>query len=163
MQITRNELDITVGPSDWFAGPVYIDVVGTPTPPSRVVGGVVHLAPRARTAWHTHPVGQTIFVTEGIGLCLREGGPVEELRPGTGSTSSRARIIGTAQHPALHDADRLPGGRRVWQSHHLGASRHRRRVFRLGPVRCPGARPATYRVSSAGASSRVSFPGLAIA
>jgi quercetin dioxygenase-like cupin family protein len=82
MQITRNELDITVGPSDWFAGPVYIDVVGTPTPPSRVVGGVVHFAPRARTAWHTHPVGQTIFVTEGIGLCLREGGPVEELRPG---------------------------------------------------------------------------------
>ena len=82
MQITRNELDTIVGPSDWFAGPVYIDVVGMPSPPSRVMGGVVHFAPGARTAWHTHPVGQTIFVTEGLGLCQREGGPVEEVRPG---------------------------------------------------------------------------------
>jgi quercetin dioxygenase-like cupin family protein len=46
------------------------------------MGGVVHFAPGARTAWHSHPVGQTIFVTEGIGLCQREGGPVEEVRPG---------------------------------------------------------------------------------
>jgi quercetin dioxygenase-like cupin family protein len=82
MQITRNARDTTVGPSEWFAGPVYIDVVGMPSPPSRVMGGVVHFAPGARTAWHTHPVGQTIFVTEGIGLCQREGGPVEEVRPG---------------------------------------------------------------------------------
>jgi quercetin dioxygenase-like cupin family protein len=82
MQITRNELDTTAGPEDWFAGDVYIDIVGTPTPPSRVMGGVVRFAPGARTAWHTHPVGQTIFVTEGIGLCQREGGPIEELSPG---------------------------------------------------------------------------------
>jgi quercetin dioxygenase-like cupin family protein len=82
MQITRNGLETTVGPGDWFAGSVYIDVVSTPSPTSRVMGGLVHFAPGARTAWHTHPVGQTIFVTEGVGLAQREGGPVEEARPG---------------------------------------------------------------------------------
>ena len=82
MQITRNGLDTTAGPDDWFAGDVYIDVVSMTSPSSRVMGGVVHFAPGARTAWHTHPVGQTIFVTEGVGLCQREGGPVEEVRPG---------------------------------------------------------------------------------
>jgi quercetin dioxygenase-like cupin family protein len=82
MQLTRNGLDTMAGPGDWFAGDVYIDVVSTPSPISRVMGGVVHFAPGARTAWHSHPVGQTIFVTEGVGLCQREGGPVEEVRPG---------------------------------------------------------------------------------
>lgn len=82
MQVTRNELDTMVGPADWFAGAVNIDIVAAPTPPSRIMGGVVHFGPGARTAWHTHPVGQSIFVTEGIGLCQREGGPVEEVRPG---------------------------------------------------------------------------------
>ena len=82
MQITRNGLETTVGPGDWFTGGVYIDVVGTPSPTSRVMGGIVHFAPGARTAWHTHPAGQTIFVTEGIGLVQRDGGPVEEVRPG---------------------------------------------------------------------------------
>jgi quercetin dioxygenase-like cupin family protein len=82
MQVTRNELDTMVGPADWFAGQVNIDIVAAPTPPSRIMGGVVHFGPGARTAWHTHPVGQSIFVTEGIGLCQREGGPVEEVRPG---------------------------------------------------------------------------------
>jgi quercetin dioxygenase-like cupin family protein len=82
MQITRNGLDTMTGPSDWFAGTVYIDLLGTPAPPSRALSGVVHFAPAARTAWHVHPLGQTIFVTDGIGLCQREGGPVEEVRPG---------------------------------------------------------------------------------
>lgn len=82
MQITRNELDTTVGPADWFAGAVHIDVIATPAPPALIMGGVVHFAPGARTAWHTHPVGQTVFVTEGVGLVQREGGPVEEVRPG---------------------------------------------------------------------------------
>ena len=82
MKIISNGLDTTAGPAGWFAGDVYIDVVGTPSPTSRVMGGIVHFAPGARTAWHTHPAGQTIFVTEGIGLCQREGGPVEEVRPG---------------------------------------------------------------------------------
>jgi quercetin dioxygenase-like cupin family protein len=82
MHITRSGLETTAGPGDWFTGGVYIDVVSTPSPTSRVMGGIVHFAPGARTAWHTHPVGQTIFVTEGIGLVQRAGGPVEEVRPG---------------------------------------------------------------------------------
>jgi len=51
-------------------------------PPSRVSSAVVRFTPGARTAWHTHPVGQTILVTDGVGLCQREGGPVEIIRPG---------------------------------------------------------------------------------
>jgi quercetin dioxygenase-like cupin family protein len=82
MQITRDGLDTMVGPEDWFAGGVHIDVIATPTPPSRILAGIVRFAPGARTAWHTHPVGQTVFVTEGVGLVQREGGPVEEVRPG---------------------------------------------------------------------------------
>jgi quercetin dioxygenase-like cupin family protein len=82
MQITRNEIDTTVGPSEWFAGGVYIDVIATPSPQSRIMGGVVHFTPGARTAWHTHPVGQTVFVTEGTGLCQRAGGPIAQVKPG---------------------------------------------------------------------------------
>jgi quercetin dioxygenase-like cupin family protein len=70
------------GPSDWFRGTVYIDPVATPAEPSRVQAASVHFTPGARTAWHTHPYGQTIFVTEGVGRCQRRGGPVEEIRPG---------------------------------------------------------------------------------
>jgi quercetin dioxygenase-like cupin family protein len=82
MKITKNGLDTMAGPGDWFAGNVHIDVVSMPSPDSRVMGGIVHFAPGARTAWHTHPAGQTIFVTEGVGLVQRQGGPVEEVRPG---------------------------------------------------------------------------------
>jgi quercetin dioxygenase-like cupin family protein len=82
MKVTKNGLDTMTGPGDWFAGNVYIDVVSMPSPTSRVMGGIVHFAPGARTAWHTHPAGQTIFVTEGVGLVQREGGPVKEVRPG---------------------------------------------------------------------------------
>jgi quercetin dioxygenase-like cupin family protein len=82
MQITRSGADTMVPPEDWFAGSAHIDVIAEPTPPSRILGGIVRFAPGARTAWHTHPVGQTIFVTEGVGLVQREGGPVEEVRPG---------------------------------------------------------------------------------
>ena len=82
MRVTRNGLGTMVGPGDWFDGNVYLDVISTPAPPARIMGGVVHFAPGARTMWHTHPLGQTIFVTEGIGLIQREGGPVEEVRPG---------------------------------------------------------------------------------
>ena len=81
MQITRNSLDTGQGPSDWFTGTVYIDAVAAPWPPPAPAASV-HFTPGARTAWHTHPYGQTIYVTEGIGRCQREGGPVEEIRPG---------------------------------------------------------------------------------
>ncbi|WP_234375665.1 (R)-mandelonitrile lyase [Streptomyces sp. CB01373] len=82
MKVMRNGLETMAGPGEWFAGSVHIDVISTPAPPSRIMGGVVHFAPGARTSWHTHPLGQTILVTEGIGLIQREGGPVEEVRPG---------------------------------------------------------------------------------
>ena len=82
MQITRNTLETDPGPADWFTGAVYIDPVAAPAPPSRVAAAHVHFTPGARTAWHTHPHGQTIFVTEGVGLCQCEGGPVEVIHPG---------------------------------------------------------------------------------
>jgi len=82
MQITRNSLDTNPGPGDWFTGHVYIDVLATPSPPSRVQAFSVHFTPGARTAWHTHPLGQTIYVTEGVGRCQRRGGAVEVIGPG---------------------------------------------------------------------------------
>jgi quercetin dioxygenase-like cupin family protein len=82
MQITRNSLDTMPGPADWFTGAVFIDAVAAPTGESRLSASSVHFTPGARTHWHTHPHGQTIFVTEGAGLCRRRGGPVEEIRPG---------------------------------------------------------------------------------
>jgi quercetin dioxygenase-like cupin family protein len=81
MQITRST-ETAAGPGDWFAGAVYIDAVATPSGAQRLSASSVHFTPGARTAWHTHPNGQTIWVTEGIGRCQRRGGPVEEIRPG---------------------------------------------------------------------------------
>jgi len=82
MQITRNSIETMKGPGEWFTGTVYIDAVATPSPPSRLQANSVHFTPGARTAWHTHPNGQTIYVTEGIGLAQRRGGPIEPIRPG---------------------------------------------------------------------------------
>jgi quercetin dioxygenase-like cupin family protein len=82
MQITRSTVETMKGPAAWFTGDVYIDAVAAPSPPSRINAAAVHFTPGARTAWHTHPLGQTIFVTEGIGLCQRHGGPIEVIRPG---------------------------------------------------------------------------------
>jgi quercetin dioxygenase-like cupin family protein len=82
MQITRNSLETGRGPSDWFTGAVYVDTVAAPAGSSRVSASSVHFTPGARTAWHTHPNGQTIWVTEGVGLCQRRGGPIEVIRPG---------------------------------------------------------------------------------
>lgn len=82
MQITRSSVDTVVGPSDWFTGTVYIDPIATALEPSRVQAASVHFTPSARTAWHTHPYGQTIYVTEGIGRCQRRGAPIEVIRPG---------------------------------------------------------------------------------
>ena len=82
MQIIRNSLETNRGPSEWFTGAVYIDTVAAPAPPARAAAASVHFTPGARTAWHTHPFGQTIFVIEGIGRCQRRGGPVAVIRPG---------------------------------------------------------------------------------
>jgi quercetin dioxygenase-like cupin family protein len=82
LEITRSTSATAKGPAEWFTGDAYIDAVAAPAPPWRTAAAIVHFNPGARTAWHTHPLGQTIFVTEGVGLCQREGGPIEEIRPG---------------------------------------------------------------------------------
>ena len=83
MQITRAGSQASgKGPSDWFTGTVRIDPLFTAPPPARVAGAAVTFEPGARTAWHTHPLGQTLIVTSGAGWVQREGGPVEEIRPG---------------------------------------------------------------------------------
>ncbi|MCX8567565.1 MULTISPECIES: cupin domain-containing protein [Hyphomicrobiales] len=70
------------GPTDWFTGTVRIDPLFNPHMPERVQGASVTFEPGARTAWHTHPLGQTLVVTSGLGRVQRLGGPVEEIRPG---------------------------------------------------------------------------------
>jgi quercetin dioxygenase-like cupin family protein len=70
------------GPEEYFTGTVRIDPLMSPPEPARVAGASVTLEPGARTAWHTHPLGQTLIVTAGCGRVQREGGPVEEIRPG---------------------------------------------------------------------------------
>jgi quercetin dioxygenase-like cupin family protein len=70
------------GPADWFTGTVRIDALFDATSPARAAGGAVTFEPGARTAWHTHPLGQTLIVTFGHGWVQREGGAVEEIRPG---------------------------------------------------------------------------------
>ena len=82
MHVTRNSVKTMAGPAQWFTGAVFVDAVAVPDGPSRFSASSVHFMPGARTAWHEHPFGQTIFVTEGIGRCQRRGGVVEELRPG---------------------------------------------------------------------------------
>jgi len=70
------------GPSDWFTGTVRIDPLFTAPDPALVAGASVTFEPGARTAWHTHPLGQTLIVTAGCGWAQRQGGPVEEIHPG---------------------------------------------------------------------------------
>jgi quercetin dioxygenase-like cupin family protein len=82
MQITRTAPETINGPSDWFTGAVFLDTIATPQPPSRAAASSVHFTPGARTAWHKHPYGQTLYVTEGVGLCQSRGGPVEIIRAG---------------------------------------------------------------------------------
>jgi quercetin dioxygenase-like cupin family protein len=83
MEITRaGSKPSTKGPSDWFTGTVRVDPLFDRAEPSRISGASVTFEPAARTAWHTHPLGQTLIVTSGCGRAQREGGPVEEIRPG---------------------------------------------------------------------------------
>ena len=83
MDVTRNGTQPSrPGPADWFTGTVRIDPLFQPTGPARAGGSSVTFEPGARTAWHAHPVGQTLVVTAGLGWVQRDGGPVEEIRPG---------------------------------------------------------------------------------
>jgi quercetin dioxygenase-like cupin family protein len=82
MHVTKNGIDTAPGPEDWFTGAVYLDSVAAPSDGSRLQASGVHFTPGARTAWHTHPNGQTIYVTEGVGFAQSRGGPIEVIRPG---------------------------------------------------------------------------------
>ncbi|MBD0282146.1 MAG: cupin domain-containing protein [Thermoleophilaceae bacterium] len=82
MEITSARIDSQRGPMEWFTGDVWLDEIAAARPPSRVTAFSVHFAPGAQTAWHSHPVGQIIHVTEGAGLVQRKGGPVRIIHPG---------------------------------------------------------------------------------
>jgi quercetin dioxygenase-like cupin family protein len=82
VKIVRNVIKTTVGSGSGYTGTAYADTIATPTDGSRLVASNVHFAPGARTAWHSHPKGQTIWVTEGVGLVQRRGGAIEVVHPG---------------------------------------------------------------------------------
>ncbi len=83
MEINRNGSQPSgKGPSDWFTGVVRIDPLFQPNESRRAAAAAVTFEPSARTAWHTHPLGQTLIVTSGFGRVQREAGPIEEIRPG---------------------------------------------------------------------------------
>jgi quercetin dioxygenase-like cupin family protein len=83
MQISRSGSEpSTKGPADYFTGTVRVDPLFQADAPARVAGVSVTFEPGARTAWHTHPLGQTLVVTAGLGRVQTWGGPVEEIRPG---------------------------------------------------------------------------------
>src|SRR5439155_15072791 len=83
MKITRSGAQpSSKGPADWFTGSVRIDPLFQANAPARAAGNAVTFEPGARTAWHTHPLGQVLIVTAGSGLAGREGGTIEEIRPG---------------------------------------------------------------------------------
>ena len=83
MEITRLGIQPSAkGPSDWFTGSVRIDSLFQPNEHRRAAAATVTFEPGARTAWHTHPLGQTLIVISGVGWAQREGGPVEDIRPG---------------------------------------------------------------------------------
>jgi quercetin dioxygenase-like cupin family protein len=110
------------GPGDWFTGTVRIDPLFQAPDPARAQGATVTFEPGARTAWHTHPLGQTLIVISGCGWMQREGGPVEEIRPGDvvwfspgekhwhGATPTTAMT-----HIAIQEA--LNGSPATWMEH----------------------------------------------
>lgn len=97
MEITKNSLATNRGPADWFTGTVYIDTIAGPSNGSRISASMVHFAPGARTAWHQHPRGQTIYVTAGIGRAQGRGGSVAVIYPGD-------RVFFHAQEDHWHGA-----------------------------------------------------------
>lgn len=123
MKITKAGTSPSViGPADWFTGTVRLDAPFQTTAPARVGGATVTFEPGARTAWHTHPLGQTLLVTAGLGWVQRQGGPVENIRPGDivwfepGERHWHGATDRTAMtHIAIAEA--LDGTAVAWQEH----------------------------------------------
>ena len=110
------------GPADWFTGTVRIDPLFTAPDPARAGGALVTFEPGARTAWHTHPFGQTLIVTAGCGWAQQEGGSVEEIRPGDvvsfapGEKHWHGAALSTAMsHVAVQE--RREGSPVTWMEH----------------------------------------------
>ena len=82
MKYTKSNHETGRGPKDWFTGTVFIDGIRSPDEQSAVGCAHVRFAPGARTAWHHHPKGQTLYVTDGVGLVGTRGGGIQEIRPG---------------------------------------------------------------------------------
>lgn len=123
MEITRNRPSSVRGNADWFTGEVWVDPLATGAAPSRVRLVSVHFCPGARTAWHTHPVGQVLHITEGVGLVQRRGGPVETVRAGdtVHFPPDEDHWHGAAPgnfmtHLAMHEVDDA-GAHVVWGAH----------------------------------------------
>ena len=123
MKITRSGAQPSAkGPSDWFTGTVRIDPLFPTAAPARAAGNAVTFEPGARTAWHTHPLGQTLIVTFGRGWAQRDGGAIEEIRPGDvvwfepGEKHWHGASVTTAmQHIAINEA--LDGRAVDWLEH----------------------------------------------
>lgn len=121
--VEAHEASTNAGPSDWFTGAVWLEQIVEAPPPSRLRATRVYFSAGARTAWHTHPVGQTLQVLEGIARVQADGGPVRELRPGDvvtfapgerhwhGATPDRPMV-----HLALQDAG-ADGTAAEWGEH----------------------------------------------
>ena len=110
------------GPETWFTGTVRIDARFSGTDGARVGGATVTFEPGARTAWHTHPLGQTLLVTAGLGRVQREGGPVEDIRPGdiVWFSPNEKHWHGAAPHCAMTHiaiAEALDGKTVDWMEH----------------------------------------------
>jgi quercetin dioxygenase-like cupin family protein len=110
------------GPSDWFTGTVRIDPLFAASGAARAAGNAVTFEPGARTAWHTHPLGQTLIVTFGRGLVQRDGGSIEEIHPGDvvwfqpGEKHWHgASVTNAMQHTAIQEA--LDGKAVDWMEH----------------------------------------------
>ncbi|MFL5737567.1 MAG: cupin domain-containing protein [Actinomycetota bacterium] len=123
MELTTNTLETSLGPKEWFTGSVYMDAVAAPAGPFRAAVTSVRFAPGARTAWHSHPNGQTIYVTDGVGVAQGRGNGVAVIRPGDrvffapgedhwhGASASRFMT-----HLSVVEAD-ADGNTATWGSH----------------------------------------------
>ena len=123
MNITRiGTRPSATGPAEWFTGTVRIDTFFQPQAPARAVGASVTFEPGARTAWHTHPLGQILLITAGCGWAQRDGGPVEEVHPGDAvwfSPGERHWHGATASTAMTHIAiqEQLDGKAVDWEEH----------------------------------------------
>lgn len=120
---------VTKAPADTLTGDAWFDVIAKGEQPSRMRVNVVRFAPGAHNAWHRHAVGQTLHVTEGLGLIQSRGGEVTEIRPGdTVHTPPRRMALARRRSRPLHNPHRHVGSTRRRPRNPVGRPRHQRRV-----------------------------------